>query len=156
MDKQERAAQVYQQFKSHLDSHDFDYSPHDDDMVITLTVKGDDFPIPVMIRVLGEREVVRLSSPIPGEFPEDKRIDAAVAIAAINYRLLNGSFILDMDDGSVAFRICQCYHDNDISDEQIRYLFSMLFMTTDEFNDTLFMMAKGLISLEQVIEKVSH
>ena len=156
MDKMERAEQVYQQFKAHLDLHEFNYTPHDDDLVITLTAQGDDFPIPVVIHVLGEREVVRLSSPIPSNFPEDKRIDAAVAIATINYQLLNGSFILDMDDGSVVFRICQSFHDNDISDEQMRYLMSVMFMMTDEYNDSLFMLAKGLMSLEQFIEKVSE
>lgn len=156
MDNLERSAQIYQQFKTHLDAHNLKYTPHDDDMVITLTAQGDDFPIPVIIRVLQEREVVRISSPIPGEFPEDKRIDAAVAIATINFQLLNGAFLLDMSDGSVQYRVCQSYHDNDISDEQIVYLISIVFRTTDEFNDPLFMLSKGFISLEQFIEKISE
>ena len=153
MSREDMPNRIYEQLKAHFESHGLKYTPHDEDQVITLTAQGDDFPIPVIIRVIGEREVLRISSPLPGEFPEDKRIDAAVAIATINEHLLNGAFIIDMSDGSVVYRVCQSFHDNDISEEQIRYLMSVVFTTTDEYNDSLFLLAKGMITLEQFIEK---
>ena len=156
MDKLERAAQVYRLIKSHLTSKGIKYEPHDDDQVITMTAQGEDLPMPVVIRVIGEREVIHIGSPLPGKVPEDKRIDTAVALAAINNRLMNGSFDLDLDSGLVVFRVCQSFHDNDISEEQIHYLLAIVFITTDEFNDTLFMMAKGNMTLEQVLEKVKR
>ena len=156
MDKLERAAQVYNLIKSHLSSKGIKYEPHDDDQVVTMTAQGDDLPMPVVIRVIGEREVLHIGSPLPGKVPEDKRIDAAVALAAINNRLMNGSFDLDLDTGLIVFRVCQSFHDNDISEEQIHYLLAIVFITTDEFNDTLFMMMKGNMSLEQVLEKVKR
>ena len=156
MDKLERATQLYQQLKDHLDAHGIKYTPHDNDQVITLTAQGEDFPIPLIIRVIGEIEILRISSPIPGNFPEDKRIDAAVAVATINDQLMIGTFTLDMNDGSVAYRICHNFHDNDISEEQIRYLITAMFKITDDFNDSLFLLSKGMITLDQFIEKTQH
>ena len=156
MDKFERAAQVYQLIKSHLTSKGIRYDPHDDDQVITMTAQGDDLPMPVLIRVIGEREVLHIASPLPGKVPEDKRIDAAVALAAINNHLMNGSFDLDLDSGLIVYRVCQSFHDNDISEEQIHYLLAIVFITTDEYNDTLFMLAKGAMTLEQLLEKVKR
>ena len=156
MDKFERAAQVYQLIKSHLTSKGIRYDPHDDDQVITMTAQGDDLPMPVLIRVIGEREVLHIASPLPGKVPEDKRIDAAVALAAINNHLMNGNFDLDLDSGLIVYRVCQSFHDNDISEEQIHYLLAIVFITTDEYNDTLFMLAKGAMTLEQLLEKVKR
>ena len=154
MDKMERAVQVYGLIKTHLTSKGLRFQPHDEDRVITLTATGEDLPMPVVIRVIGERELIHMGSPLPGKVPEDKRIDAAVALAAINNRVMNGCFDLDLDSGLIVFRVCQSFHDNDISEEQIQYLLSILFITTDQFNDTLFMLAQGAITLEQLLEKV--
>ena len=156
MDKYERAAQVYQLIKSHLTSKNIHFDPHDDDQVITMTAQGEDLPMPVLIRVIADREVLHIASPLPGKVPEDKRIDAAVALAAINNHLMNGNFDLDLDSGLIVYRVCQSFHDNDISEEQIHYLLAIVFITTDEYNDTLFMMAKGAITLEQLLEKVKR
>ena len=43
--------QVYELFKKHLTEHDFHFESHDDDMVITLTVHGQDLPRPTIIDV---------------------------------------------------------------------------------------------------------
>ena len=156
MDGKERAAQIYQQFKDHLDSHQIHYTPHDEDQVLTLTAQGEDLPMPVVIHVIAEREVVKLYSPLPCDFPEDKRVDAALAVCSLNNKLMNGTFDLDIGDGSVSFRLCQSFHDNDISEVQIRYMMVILFKTVDEYNDSLFALAKGLMSLEQFFEKTQN
>ena len=42
--------QVYQAFQAHLDKNKFKYDAHDEDLVISLTVNGDDLPmIPVVL-----------------------------------------------------------------------------------------------------------
>ncbi len=156
MDKMERASQVYRVIKSYLTAKGLKYDPHDDDLVITLTAQGEDLPMPCLIRVIGEREVLHIGSPLPGKIPEDKRIDAAVALAAINNRLMNGSFDLDLDTGLIVFRVCQSFHDNDISEEQVHYLLAIVFITTDEYNDSLFMLGKGNMTLEQILEKAKR
>ena len=78
MDKKVRAGQVYELFKKHLTNQKFMFDPHDDDLVISMTVHGEDLPQPTLVMVDADREVVRLLSPLPTKIPEDKRIDAAV------------------------------------------------------------------------------
>ena len=154
MDKMERAAQVYQLIKSHLTAKGLKFDPHDNDQVVTLTAQGEDLPMPCVIRVIADREVLHISSPLlSAKVPEDNRIDAAVALAAINNHLMNGNFDLDLDSGLIVFRVCQSFHDNDITEEQIHYLLAITFITTDEYNDSLFMLCKGNMSLEQILEK---
>ena len=157
MDRQERADRVYQQIKSHLDARNFTYSPRDEERIIVLTAQGDSLPMPVLIRVHGDRQIVHLISTIPGGgFPEDRRADAAVAIALINDRLMNGAFTLDPDEGRIVFRVCQSFHDNILTEEQIHYLFSILFTTVNEYNVSLHKLESGAMTLEQFVKKTQE
>ena len=73
------ALEVYNKIKAHLESYHFKFNAHDDDMAIDLIYVGHDLPQPTIIHVLEDRNVVQIISPIPGQIPEEKRIDAAVA-----------------------------------------------------------------------------
>ena len=144
--------EVYELIKKHLDDHNFHYEPHDDDLVITLTVHGDDLPQPTIIRVLADRDVISVMSPIPSHIPEDKRVDGAIAVSVANYGMINGSFDYDMTDGEIRFRVAQGYRGVEVSDELIRYILGIAFFTTDKYNDRFFMLNKGVITLEKFIE----
>ena len=148
--------QVYNSFKKHLQNNNFKFEAHDSDMVITMTVNGEDLPQPTIIRVFDDRNVVQVVSPIPARIPEGKRPDAAVAVAVANYGMINGSFDLDMSDGEVRFRMAQNFADTGMSEESIHYMLGITFLTTDKYNDRFFMLGKGLMSLEQFIEKESE
>ena len=153
MSHSEKGIGVYEMFKKYLEKHGFDFKAHDDDLVITLTVRGEDFPQPTMIRVYDDRDIVQILSPIPSNIPEDKRLDAAVAVAVANYGMINGSFDFDMSDGEIRFRVAQSYEGMEISEEFIKYILGVAFFTTDKYNDSFFMLGKGMMSLEQFIEK---
>ncbi len=144
--------QVYELFKKHLTEHDFHFESHDDDMVITLTVHGQDLPQPTIIDVDDDRKVIRILSPIPSHIPEDKRVDAAVAVSVANYGIVNGSFDFDMRDGEIRYRVAQSYMGVEVTEELIRYLLAVVFKTTDSYNDRFFMLGKGMITLEKFIE----
>ena len=109
-------------------------------------------PQPTMIRVDEEREVIHVLSPIPSHIPEDKRIDAAVAVSVANYGLVNGSFDFDMRDGEIRYRVTQGFMGIEVSEELVRYILAVVFKTTDDYNDKFFMLGKGLISLDKFIE----
>ena len=153
MSSSAKGVQVYQMFKKHLEERNFKFDAHDDKLVLTLTVHGEDLPQPTIIRVLDDRNVVQILSPIPSHIPEDKRIDGAVAVAVANYGMINGGFDYDMSDGEIRFRVAQGYHDMELSDEFVKYLLSVAFVTTDKYNDKFFMLGKGMLSLEQFIEQ---
>ena len=145
------ALQVYKAFQAHLDKNKFKYNAHDEDLVISLTVNGDDLPINTIIRVMEKRNVAQVLC-ICGKAPEDKRIDLAVAVAVANYGMINGCFDYDISDGELRFRVTHNYTDGVPSDEVIRYLLGIAFNTTDKYNDKFFMLGKGMMTLEQFIE----
>ncbi|MBQ6594336.1 MAG: hypothetical protein IJH78_01585 [Clostridia bacterium] len=148
-----QARRVYEEFKTWLNSKNFRYDPHDNDLVISMTVRGEDLPQPTLIRVMADRDVVQILSPIPGNIPENKRMDAAVAVAVANYGLINGSFDLDMNDGEIRYRVCQSFKESQVNQEMVGYLLNVVFFTTDKYNDAFFMLGKGMMSLEDFIKK---
>ena len=145
--------EVYDLFKKHLDAHNFKYDEHEDDLVISMTVHGQDLPQPTYIRVMDDRDVVQVLSPIPSNIPEDKRMEAAVAVSVANYGMINGCFDLDMRDGEIRFRLAQSYRGIEMSDDLVGYILGVSFFTTDKYNDRFFMLGKGMMTLEQFIEK---
>ena len=153
MANSEKAVKVYELFKKHLQDNKFRFDERPEELIISLTVHGDDLPQPTIIRVMDDRDLVQVLSPIPSKIPEDKRIDAAVAVSVANYGIVNGSFDYDMSDGEIRFRVTQSYKDMELSEECVRYILSIAFHTTDKYNDRFFMLGKGMMTLEQFIEK---
>ena len=145
--------QVYNKFKAHLQANNFKFDTRDSELSIILTVHGEDLPQPTIIHVFDDRNVVQIVSPIPARIPEDKRPEAAVAVAVANYGMINGSFDLDMSDGEIRFRMAQNFAETGMSEESVHYMCAITFLTTDKYNDRFFMLGKGLMSLEQFIEK---
>ncbi|MBQ4583006.1 MAG: YbjN domain-containing protein [Oscillospiraceae bacterium] len=143
--------QVYQAFQAHLDKNKFKYDAHDEDLVISLTINGDDLPIKTIIRVIDERSIAQILC-YCSNIPEDKRIDVAAAVAVANYGIVNGSFDYDISDGELRFRVTHNFSDGVPSDEVIRYLLAISFSTTDKYNDRFFMLGKGMMTLEQFIQ----
>ena len=147
------ARQVYQTFVDLLNKKKYHFDQHDNDLVISMIAQGEDLPQPTIIRVLGDRDVVQILSPIPSKIPEDKRLDAAVAVAAANYGLINGSFDLDMSDGEIRYRVAQGYRNIEFSEDLALYMLGIVFSTTDKYNDRFFMLGRGMMSLEEFIKK---
>ena len=152
----EKGLKVYQMIKDHLNGRKFHFEAHDDDLVITLTVHGEDLPQLTIIRVMDDRDVIQVLSPIPGNIPEEKRAEAAVAVAAANMGMINGSFDFDLKDGEIRFRVAQSYAGIEPSEELIEYILGIAFFTTDKFNDKFFMYQKGMLSLEEFIKKADE
>ena len=147
---------VYQQIKDYLDKRDFHYETHDDQLLIQLTVKGDDRPQPTIIRVIDERQVFQVLSPIPCVMPEDKLVDGALAVSVANDRMLNGSFDYNTVNGRIAYRVTQAFMGMEVSEECIEYVLNVAFFTTDKYNDKFFMISKGMMTLEQFLEQESQ
>ena len=151
MTNEQRAKIVYDKVKAHLTNNDFKYECDDQKMTIVLRATGEDLPLLVFASVDANRQLIRILSPIPVKMPEDKRIEGAVASSVANYGIVAGNFDYDMSDGEIRFRVTQSFREGDVTDEIIHYMFSILFGTVDQYNDRFFMLAKGMMSLEQFI-----
>ena len=117
---------------------------------------GDDLPISFRVIVDAERMLIVLYSVLPFRFPEDKIIDAALATVLINDDLVDGSFDLDIEDGTVCFRQTNTYCESLISAEAVSFMMDLAIHMVDLFNDKLYVLAKGMVNLQQFAESLSN
>lgn len=145
------AKAVYEMICEMLDDKELKYARHDDDLVISCGVRGEDLPIDLLFMVRGDRQIVQLISPLSFKIDEDKRLDAAVAVAVANYGLVNGSFDYDISDGEIRFRMTQSFIEHMPCKEVFHYMLLAAYSSIDQYNDLFLMLNKGLMTLEQFI-----
>jgi hypothetical protein len=150
-----KAKEVYDTLTSMLDNIGWSYSRDDENFVIKSGVKGDDLPVEFLVIVKPRNEVVQFISHLPFNMPEDKRIDGAIAINVINWNLVDGSFDYNVTDGSMVFRMTSSYRESYLGEELFKYMIMVASSTVDEYNDKLFMLAKGMVNIQQFMEENS-
>ncbi|MDE6690946.1 MAG: YbjN domain-containing protein [Clostridia bacterium] len=151
--KLKNARNVFNTLCGMLDEKDFHYEIHEDDLVVTFGMQGENMPMQFVINIDDKRDLVRVLSLLPFEFAEDKRVDAAIATCQINYRLADGSFDFDCKTGRVIFRMTSSYKDSLISMEVFEYLIAVASFTIDQYSDKLLMLSKGTVTVEEFFKK---
>lgn len=151
--KMERANEVYNTLTTMLDARDWNYKKDEEKLLIKSGIKGDDLPVEFFIVVKPNNEVVQFISVLPFNMPEDKRVDGAIAVSIANYGLIEGSFDYDIMDGEISFRLTTSYRGGStISDDLLESMIYIASSTVDQYNDKFFMIAKGMMTIEQLIE----
>ncbi len=100
------------------------------------------------MRVNPNNQLVSFISWLPFEIEESKRVDLALAVCIANYGLADGSFDYNIADGSILFRLTSSYREVTLSEELIEYMLYCSASTVDEYNDKFFMIAKGVLSVQ--------
>lgn len=149
----EKAQKVFDSLTRMLDNRDWKYEKHEEDLLIKSRITGDDLPIDFFVRVIPRAEVIQLVAPMPFHMPEDKRVDGAIAVCFANYGLINGSFDYDIRDGEIAFRLTTSYRATDLADDLLEDMIFVAASTSDNYNDRFFMLAKGMITIQEFIQK---
>ncbi len=126
----------------------------DGDYVIDFKYIGEDLPMQFYLLVDTKHQLLRMISPQPVRFSEEQIGDAAMAICAINDRLINGRFDLNISRGNVSFSLCTSFIESVIADQVFDYMVGVSITTVDEYNDKLFLLAKGMLSLKDLLRDV--
>ena len=149
---------IFESLVQHL--HDiklnFAQEEREEQFVIRFNMNGDDIPMRFFIYINPARQVITMHSPMPVTFPEDKIDLGCKAICAINYRLADGDFQIDIRDGEVLYNMSNCYAGSLISTEVFDYMLGMSINIADEYNDKLLMLSKGLIDLDTLLESLKY
>ena len=149
----QKAKEVFDTLVNMLDTRDWKYEKHEDKLLIKSGVKGDDLPIEFIVVVKPRNEVVQFISALPFNMPEDKRVDGAIAVCVANYGLVDGSFDYDLRDGEIIFRLTSSYRESKLGEDLFEYMIMCAASTVDQYNDKFFMIAKGMMSIEQFLEQ---
>ena len=151
-----KAGEVYGTLVRMLDNIGWSYDKDEENFIIKSGVSGDDLPVEFIVVVKPKNEVVQFISHLPFKMPEDKRIDGGIAVNVINWNLVDGSFDYKITDGSILFRMTSSYRESVLGEELFKYLIMVAASTVDEYNDKLFMLAKGMVSIQKFIEDNSN
>lgn len=147
------ARTVFENLCASLDRRNWRYQRHDDDLVVTFGVSGEDIPMDFVLAVDAGRQLLRLFSRLPFTVPEDKRMDLAIATCVASNGLADGSFDYDIAKGTIVFRMTASFRESKIGDGLFEYLIGCSSFTVDLFNDRFLALCKGLISINDFIAK---
>lgn len=157
-ERMQEAKAVFDSLVNHLNNIHLNFAQEEleDRFVIRFNMSGDDIPMRFFLYVNPNQRIITLHSPQPVTFSGDKLDIGCKAICAINYRLSDGDFQIDVRDGEVLFNMSNSYADSLISDEVFNYMLGMSINIVDEFNDKLLMLSKGLIDLDTLLESLKY
>lgn len=137
-----------------LDQMHLKYEKNEAEWAIEADFSTDDLPVELHLHLVDKNQIVIFMSPLPFTVSEDKRVDLAIALHAVNFGLLDGSFDYDIEDGKIAFRLTSSYREVDLSDDVFNYMLHIALVTADRFNDKFLALAKGYMSLEEFLESL--
>ena len=149
--KHAAALKVYETLCSALEAREWHFDRHDDDLVVSFSVRGEDIPMSFIVMVDEDRQLVRVSSPLPFRFDEEKRMEGAIVSCVASYGLVDGSFDYDIMDGSVSFRMTASFRGSNIADGLLQYMISCACSVVDRYNDKLLAVNKGHMSVSEFI-----
>lgn len=149
----QKAKEVYATLVRMLDTRGWKYEKHEDDLLIKSGIRGDDLPVEFIVFVKPRNEVVQFISSLPFNMPEDKRVDGAIAVSVANYGLVDGSFDYDLRDGEIRYRLTSSYRESTLGEDLFEYMIMVAASTVDRYNDKFFMLAKGMMTVQQFIEQ---
>lgn len=151
-----QAQAAYATLLEMLDEREWHYDRDDDNFTITCTAKGDDLPIDIRIQIDAERLLVNLYSQLPYTVPEDKRTDLSLAVSAVNYALVDGSFDYSVTGGNLLFRMTSSYRESLVGKDLFEYMLYIACHTVDDYNDKFLMMIKDKMTLQDLINFIDR
>lgn len=137
-----------------LDSMKWKYTSDSENLTVKSGTRGEDLPIELTIHVVESQQLILVTSHLPFTIAENKRIDAAIGINAINHRHVNGFFDFDINGGHIFWRINALFADSLLSEDTIRYLILVSAQAVDIYNNKFFMLSKGMLSIEDLLKSV--
>lgn len=150
-----RAQGVFRTLCNIFEDRGWKYDKDEEKLKIDSGMKGEDLPIDFSLYVDADRQILSLISHLPFVTPEDKRIDVAIAVSAVNYKLLDGCFDYDVRSGHMLFRMTNSFMESTIGEDLLLYLVFCACKVIDDFNDKFLLLAKGTITMDQFLKSMN-
>lgn len=150
--RNEQAKKIFDTICAMMDSHELKYSTDEERLAVFCTITGEDLPVELNYFVRKTPQVVTLFSPLPFSVPEDQRMAVATALTVVNDSLIFGAFDFNLNSGKIVFRASVPYMDTELAQEIFFYMLIVANRTTDEYNDKLMMLGKGMYSLADFLK----
>ena len=152
-DVNKQAQAVFKTVCDYLDEHEWKYDKNDDSLGISLVTRGDDLPIPILMRINPQLAVLSFYGTMTFAVPEDMRVAMTVAVTAATHCLVDGGFDYDVKTGKILFRVTTTYKDSLIGKSVVEYMLGLTCVMTDEFNDKFYQKKMGPAEMLDMIYK---
>jgi len=139
----------------YLDEQEWHYNKNEEKLSIECGARGEDLPMDFTIKVDVDRMLVLLLSHLPFKIGEDKRLEAAVAVCAINNVAVDGNFDYDISTGNIFFRITNSFLESQLDEDVFQYMLQLSCQFVDKYNDRFLMLSKGMLTLEKFLETLT-
>ena len=140
-----------------MNSNELKFTKHEDDLSISSGFITEDLPVEYFIRIDAEIEMAVFISKLPFTMPEEKRVDGAIAVCVANNGIVNGNFDYDINDGEIVFRLTTSFKSGSVlSEDLFEYMIMASASMVDRYNDKFFMLAKGMMNIQQFIEQENN
>ena len=133
-----------------LDGRGWQYDRNQNDLTLNVRVNGDDLFMELKVEFDPKRRHVYAVSPLPFGVPQDKRAEIACAVNMINCAILEGCFDFGYHNGMLVFRYVSSFRGSILSKEMFERLLNIVFGTVDDYNDKLFLIMKGKMTLGEL------
>ncbi len=126
----------------------------EEENAVTFGFAGDNVPVDIALFANAHTDVLTLVSRLKFTVCEEKRIDFAVAVADLNYKMVIGSFDFNFKDGYISFRITNSYRGTNISKEVVHVMVGNAYNTVDKIAPLLSQLNNGEIQLDQLLKMI--
>lgn len=151
-----QAVKTFETFCNMMDKKGWKYGKDEEKLLIDTGARGDDLPISLRVLVDAERMLVRLYSPMDFDVSSQHLADMALAVCVINDSLVDGSFDLNVEDGNLCYRQTTSFRESLLSEEAFDFFLGFAIHVVDEYNDKLLMIAKGMLTPQQLLEQMKN
>jgi len=149
-----RGQEAYRKVCEYLDNRGWKYERIDERLSIQTGSVGEDLPMPLRISIYPSSQRMMMISVFPFDAAEDKRVEMAVAIAAINNTLITGAFDYNIKNGLIAFKISTSYIGCELNEELFQFLLEASMAIVDHYNDKLYAINEGKLDIQQFLAEV--
>ena len=118
---------------------------------IRIHFTGEDIPMTLHLILRADRQIASVYSVMPFQITEEHRNNAAIAVAAANHGLIDGSFDLNLKNGEIRFRLTSCFIESVLSEPLFSYLMFVSAETVDRYNDRFMALNTGDMSLDEFL-----
>ncbi len=146
------AREIFNMVCRALDSQNWHYRKDEDNLLVRLSVSGENFTVELLIVVREDSKVLSIYSPLTFKAPEEKRTEISTAVCVANYGMIRGSFEFDIRDGEIRYKMAQSYRYDDISEDGFKSMLALVCSVVDDYSGKFFALEKEFLSLEKFIE----
>ncbi|MBQ3054774.1 MAG: YbjN domain-containing protein [Oscillospiraceae bacterium] len=145
----EMAKSMYERVATTLDNMELNYQRHDEDMVITLGMRGEDMDHDMLLIIREKNAAFSFLERLPFHLDPQKADEIAKAVCNVNNHLVLGGFTYEAGSDTMNFELSIPYNGSLIGEETIRRILVNAVKTVEAYDDKFLALNKGYISSEE-------